>query len=76
MKKTFFLVLAISLSLVFGSYSEGQTVTISDQNIEFDMCAGYNPDSNDQSTFKLADLNGDLNGGAYHVTWIDMAATW
>ena len=26
--------------------------------------------------FKLADWNGDLNGGNYHVIFIDMSASW
>ena len=26
--------------------------------------------------FRLADWNGDLNGGQYHVIFIDMSASW
>ena len=27
-------------------------------------------------TFKLADYNGELNGGNYHIIFIDMSASW
>jgi len=74
MKKIFFLLLA---SMVFSAdYNEGDTVDTADQNVEFSMCSGYNPDGDNQNIFKLADLNGAVNGGNYHVIWIDMAATW
>jgi hypothetical protein len=38
---------------------------------EFDICYGS---VNDILT--LADYNGDLNGGMYHVIHIDMSASW
>ena len=53
----------------------GQTVSISDQNVILDVC--------DQTTeyfigdeIRLADWNGDLNGGEYYVIWLEMSASW
>ena len=63
-------------TLLFGLYSEGQTVSISDQNITFDVCNGENPLNGSTNDFKLADLNGELNGGQYYVFHADMAASW
>ena len=73
------IILTICLSfstLLFGLYNVGQTVSISDQNVEFNVCNGENPLTGSTSDFKLADLNGDLNGGSYYVFHIDMAASW
>jgi hypothetical protein len=73
------IILTICLSfstLLFGLYNVGQTVSISDQNVEFNVCNGENPHTGSTSDFKLADLNGDLNGGSYYVFHIDMAASW
>ena len=50
----------------------GETVSDSHQNLGFDICFGDYP--SDQ--FRLADLNGDLNGGDYQVMFINMAASW
>ena len=49
-------------------YSVGDTLSIEDQNILFPVCNG----SGDYSTgdfFSFSDLNGDLNGGEYKITW-------
>jgi hypothetical protein len=45
------------------------------ENITFDVCNGSNPQTGGDE-LKLADLNGDLNGGEYYVFHIDMAASW
>ena len=62
-------------SLTFGLYNVGQTVSINDQNIEFDVCNNENPQTG-EDVLTLADLNGELNGGSYYVFHIDMAASW
>ena len=62
-------------TFMFGLYNVGQTVSINDQNITFDVCNGYNPQTGGDE-LKFADLNGDLNGGQYYVFHIDMAASW
>ena len=59
-----------------GSYSEGQIVNIGDQTREFDICYAPNLDPNGDGVFQLAELNGDLNGGQYYVTVIEMSASW
>ena len=62
----------ISVFFLFGAYEVGDTISIADQNIEYDICSGdyYN----DQ--FKLSDFNGDLNGVGYMVTLLLIQATW
>ena len=77
MKKIILTTIA-SISLVFSSYSVGQTVSISDQQLTKEVCyasdfdSGYNIGDN----FSLYDLNGEYNGGTYHVMFFDMSATW
>ena len=65
------------LSLIFGIsssaiYDVGETVSENHQNISFPVCYGEYPDSE----LKLADFNGDLNGGDYNVIFINCAASW
>ena len=53
-------------------YNIGDIISIDHQNQSFDVCYG-----NYEPTFRLKDLNGDLNeNGKYWITFIDMAATW
>ena len=40
------------------------------------LTATHDFTSSSGDTFKLADWNGDLNGGQYHVIFIDMSASW
>ena len=62
-------------TFAFSQYCAGDQISISDQNIEHVVGAGYG-DYEVGDTFKLADLNGDLNGGNYYITFIDMSASW
>ena len=77
MKKYIILIFSL-FSLVFSSYSVGQTVSVSDQQLTKEICyasdfdSGYNVGDN----FSLYDLNGEYNGGTYHVMFFDMSATW
>ena len=59
--------------LLFGSvYNEGDFISLLDQNQSFSVCSGdYYAES-----LKLADFNGELNGGHNTVIFIDMSATW
>ena len=57
------------------TYCAGDQISISDQNQSQAVCAGTE-DYNIGDEFKLADWNGDLNGGNYHVIFIDMGASW
>ena len=57
------------------TYCAGDQVSLSDQNQEH--IVGASMDSYEVGDiFKLADYNGDLNGGEYHVIFIDMSASW
>ena len=72
-------VLSVSILLFSGifaqTYCAGDQISITHQNQEHVVGAGYDAyESGDM--FKLADWNGDLNGGEYHVIFIDMAASW
>ena len=71
-----FLVLLLVSSFSFGqTYCAGDQVSISDQNLEHEVGAAYDGyEVGDM--FKLADYNGDLNGGNYHIIFIDMSASW
>ena len=60
------------LSFGFSVYNVGQTVSSSDQNIDFNVCYG----DYESTSLSLADFNGALNGGSYKVIHIDMAASW
>ena len=63
----------IIINFLFATtYDIGETMSIEDQNLEFDFCYGQYP----SETFKFADLNGSLNGGDYKITLVRMNATW
>ena len=66
-------IIILFVSFVFSNYQVGQTISDSDQNINFPIC--YN-DELAGNNIKLADYNGDLNGGHYNIVLVDMSATW
>jgi len=72
-----FIALLVSLStFIFSqSYCAGDQVSIEDQNFEFEVCYGAG-DYSVGDTWTFADFNGDLNGGDYHIIFIDMSASW
>tara|TARA_Y100001960_G_C13937664_1_gene477473 strand:- start:27 stop:269 length:243 start_codon:yes stop_codon:yes gene_type:complete len=71
------LLLMMSLSFVYTqTYCAGDQVSISDQNQVHVVGAGIEGEYEVGDTFKLADWNGELNGGQYHVVFIDMSASW
>ncbi len=57
------------------TYCAGDQVSLTHQNAEHLVGAGTE-DYAVGDQFKLADWNGDLNGGQYHVIFIDMSASW
>ena len=57
------------------TYCAGEQVSITHQNATHPVGAEYD-DYQIGDDFKLADWNGDLNGGQYHVIFIDMSASW
>ena len=56
-------------------YCAGDQISLDHQNAEHVVGAGTEEYS-DSSMFKLADWNGELNGGEYHVVFVDMSASW
>jgi len=76
MKKIIFINLMLSLSLVFAqTYCAGDQISEAHQNDTHLVGAGTE-DYNIGDEFRLADWNGDLNGGNYHVIFVDMSASW
>ena len=57
------------------TYCAGDQISISHQDQSHEVCASF---ENYQvgDSFKLSDYNGDLNGGNYHIIFIDMSASW
>ena len=75
--KSGILVLLLSYFSVLSAqtYCAGDLISLTHQNQSQAVCAGTE-DYNIGDEFKLADWNGDLNGGNYHVIFIDMGASW
>ena len=69
------LILFISFSISFAVYNVGQTISISDQNVTLNVC-DETSDYSIGDPVKMADWNGDLNGGDYKVIWLEMSASW
>ena len=73
MKKVIlFTILSFSLASV---YDEGDIISDSHQNIEKSTCYAGNGYEVNQD-WKLADWNGEVNGGTYNVMFMEMSATW
>ena len=76
MKIGIIIILIGSLSMLSAqTYCAGDQISLIHQNQSQAVCAGTE-DYNIGDEFKLADWNGDLNGGNYHVIFIDMSASW
>ena len=63
-------------SFIFSqTYCAGEQIEIEEQNTVFEVCyaSGNYEVGND---WTLADFNGELNGGDYHIIFIDMSASW
>ena len=71
-----FIISFLFVSSIFAqTYCAGDQVSLTDQNEGHVVGAamdGYEVGD----VFRLADYNGDLNGGDYHVVFIDMSASW
>ena len=57
------------------TYCSCDQVSTAHQNIRHEVCAGFEGYETGD-TFKLSDYNGELNGGNYHIIFIDMSASW
>ena len=73
MKKIFTIIL--SLSFIYAVYEVGDTISVSDQNVVLEVC-DENSEYSVGDPIKLSDWNGNLNGGDYHVIWLEMSASW
>tara|TARA_B100000945_G_C20162839_1_gene493980 strand:- start:32 stop:262 length:231 start_codon:yes stop_codon:yes gene_type:complete len=66
----------LSLNFLYSqTYCAGDQISIQHQNISHSVCAGFE-DYSSGDEFKLADYNGELNGGNYNIILIDMSASW
>jgi len=75
MCKILFLIL-FSINIISAqTYCAGDQISSTDQNLVHTVGAGTE-DYNVGDEFRLADWNGALNGGNYHVIFIDMSASW
>tara|TARA_B100000579_G_C22841224_1_gene861653 strand:+ start:2874 stop:3137 length:264 start_codon:yes stop_codon:yes gene_type:complete len=86
--KKYILLFSLNISFLFCVYNVGQTVSLSDQQLsrevchesqfsnEYTVCNEQTGVGCENSTFSLYDLNGDYNGGTYHVMFFDLSATW
>ena len=71
-KYSLIFIIAIITNLFSSTYNEGDIVSLIHQNQSFSVCSGeYYSES-----LKLADFNGELNGGHNTIIFIDMSATW
>ena len=75
MKKIFLLTFSLISFTLAQSYCAGDQISITDQNTNFEVCYGSG-DYQVGDNWSFSDYNGDLNGGNYFITFVDMAATW
>ena len=71
----FYHLILIILSFSF-AYEVGETISMTHQNMNFDICYAPELDPNNDGTFNFSEFYGDLNGGQYKVTWLEMSASW
>jgi hypothetical protein len=57
------------------TYCAGDQISTTHQNQVHEVCAGFE-DYETGDSFKLADYNGEINGGNYNIIFIDMSASW
>ena len=70
----FFILFSINI-ISAQTYCAGDQISLVHQNQTHTVGAGTE-EYNAGDDFRLADWNGDLNGGNYHVIFIDMSASW
>ena len=69
------LVYLVLFSFVLPVYNVGDTITDADQNIILNVC-DQTSEYNVGAQIRMSDWNGALNGGNYHVIWLEMSASW
>jgi len=71
-----FYIIILFAFLFSSTYNVGDQISLGHQNAEHEICYGENLDFNGDGIFQLAELNGNLNGGNYYVTLLEMSASW
>ena len=72
----FLFIILFALNIISAqTYCAGDQISLADQNLVHTVGAGTE-EYNVGDQFKLADWNGDLNGGNYHIIFVDMSASW
>jgi len=71
----FYHLILITIGFLF-AYEVGETISMSHQNMDFDICFASELDPNNDGVFNFSEYNGDLNGGQYYVIFLEMMATW
>ena len=76
--KKYIISLFLSVNFVFCVYNIGQTVSVNDQQLSREVCheSQFSNEYQIGDSFSLYDLNGEYNGGEYHVMFFDLSATW
>ena len=70
-----FLLLSSFSMLSAQTYCAGDQINASDLSTQYEVCYGSgNYETGD--SWSLSDYDGTQNGGAYHILFIDMSATW
>ena len=76
MMKKYLFIFLMTFSISYSqTYCAGDQISIEDQNATHVVGAGTEEYEVGDS-FRLSDWNGDLNGGEYHVIFVDMSASW
>ena len=57
------------------TYCAGDQISDTHQNQEH-LVGAATEEYEEGAFFKLADWNGNLNGGSYHIIFLDMSASW
>ncbi len=63
-------------AFLMATYTVGDQISISDQQVLLSICNGHEPNGDSDSSMSLSDYNGDINDGNYYVMYIDMSASW
>ena len=73
---TIFLFGMIFFSSLLATYAVGEQISVSDQQINMNICNGNEPNGNTDQQMSLYDYNGQDNGGDYYVIYLEMSASW
>ena len=65
-------IINLNASILLGAYAIGDTISVSDQEIPYEIC--YGEYAND--TYKVGDANYLINGGSKKITIMKLSAAW